>query len=1564
MQNISAIDYINNKYFIDMRRIIMKAIKLTLILSVIFSIFAISAKAGLEITDPIEPETHTNAYIGFSAPIGNGHSFSIFLYDNIHNNTARITDISPGGTYLNTPGSMSLSLITYVSDIIGPASFTVYATSDNGSGSKTYNVHFYGNGPIDGPDVICKNFGAYYTSIADPDNYYVHRMYLDNPNVPDPSKYYIYYSERISWVYGTSSILWGTPVQGTFDREELANKYFFGGSSLQEGTYILGAGAGKKDYFSSKEVKVIGPEGGDFCDSCCPTLDSDNCASGSCGSGGGASLHEPIIISGEDDPGHLGNDDGEPDEDDGMSFTVVYYDTREIEQQTMMPPYTPIKLIAKHYHVYSKRCKVCGERKLVFCYTAYDYPKTQSGSSTSIYNNSIVTLPNDWTMQNIDGELKMADDFGGIHWFGSSDVEVGRNMKLTLSIDAFENKTFRTDEGIEVETPNGLITYWEEHTKDSDYDILTKEDSYGNETTYTYTTVNGKKYVTSVNTNSPNEVGKSKTITRDPSGNITRISQGETYVDYSYDSLNGNYGVIEEVLDQNNNKLKETQYEYGADVTIVRAVDINNPSNVRETKYTFLKDIAGKKKEILQVENALAGVNTSYLWLDSRTVNVAGLVENTDYKTTTNAFLFGKPWKTTDAKGRVTLYSYDSKGNTTRIDYPGGGYESFGYNSRGQQTFYTNKRGITTTYNYATTAPYALIFVSKAGTTLKSLQYYPSTDQYGQAGKLMKETVTIESYHTKTTEYEYYEIDGNNNVIPRDEATKISTTYSKTMMSPTYTDTKTVYNSYDEYGDLISTTDPLGKTVSFTSTKTGSEVIKSTVYGTGIASQQIYDCCHLTSSIDESGRSTYYSYRADGKPIATWTDISGQSETTPTIINSYNGFGDLLETITRSAAGTSSSFKRKIYYNYDKLGRATRIDYPSDTGPDSFSYDKVGNIAARRNGKLIYTAYKYDTADRLTHVFYNYTGTGAQAAAGTYPADNTADVKYTYVGNSDLVSTITDSTGTTTFTYDNFDRVTSVASSYTGKTVYYGYNTLGQKTYVRNGSSTANQTNYTYKAGLLDTVKLNTTLIASYEYDGAGNRTKTTYGNGTWQRYVYKNDPRYLMDKIYYAYKPDANSSVTEVEALGFGQDNSGNTTTIYDVGSSNILKTFSYDQNARLSSYNGAGTPIQNNYTYDWIGNRTNNTSTYNNASLLTSDNRNSYTYDRNGSLTEISGADNMTFTYNPQNLMESATNGNNTMEFYWDAMSNRVGLKTSDDEVYKFVYDYTAKFPAIIEEFDGYTASYIREPDGSLICRNISGVYNYYHFDQQGSTLFLTGNNGMVTDTYIYDDWGNLVDKTGSTLQPFKYIGKYGYYAHFQDDSVMPYTVASSTTSGTVLSFIQTGVRTYFPRLGRYMQVDPIKDGINFLAYCDNDPINFFDPDGLKKINKEKWGRILARCVENKRYAAKKAMKKYQSEAKSPLVSDGRDPANAILHCVWACESKRKCGALVSMAGVYGYEADTLWNKDLIVWFDSEMDLINDAAGFKVAGTNANCYNGCKKKLCGGELSWNGRNGIYWYH
>jgi len=67
---------------------------------------------------------------------------------------------------------------------------------------------------------------------------------------------------------------------------------------------------------------------------------------------------------------------------------------------------------------------------------------------------------------------------------------------------------------------------------------------------------------------------------------------------------------------------------------------------------------------------------------------------------------------------------------------------------------------------------------------------------------------------------------------------------------------------------------------------------------------------------------------------------------------------------------------------------------------------------------------------------------------------------------------------------------------------------------------------------------------------------------------------------------------------------------------------------------------------------------------------------------------------------------------------------------------------------------------PYGDLISQRRSSTSRWYHFDALGSTDRLTGADGSATDTYIYKAFGPLAASTGSTTNPFRYVGKLGYY------------------------------------------------------------------------------------------------------------------------------------------------------------------------------------------------------------
>ena len=140
------------------------------------------------------------------------------------------------------------------------------------------------------------------------------------------------------------------------------------------------------------------------------------------------------------------------------------------------------------------------------------------------------------------------------------------------------------------------------------------------------------------------------------------------------------------------------------------------------------------------------------------------------------------------------------------------------------------------------------------------------------------------------------------------------------------------------------------------------------------------------------------------------------------------------------------------------------------------------------------------------------------------------------------------------------------------------------------------------------------------------------------------------------------------------------------------------------------------------------------------------------------------------------------------------------------------------IISELDGtgaVQAVYTNEPQqfGGVISQRRGTTTSTYHADALGSTRFLTDNTGNVTDTYLHDAWGNSVASTGTTVNPFKWVGKYGYY----------------TDNSTAQVYVRA--RMYQPTVARWISVDPIfsvTKGMTYLVVL-NHPVAFFDASGL---------------------------------------------------------------------------------------------------------------------------------------
>src|SRR3984957_18722664 len=401
----------------------------------------------------------------------------------------------------------------------------------------------------------------------------------------------------------------------------------------------------------------------------------------------------------------------------------------------------------------------------------------------------------------------------------------------------------------------------------------------------------------------------------------------------------------------------------------------------------------------------------------------------------------------------------------------------------------------------------------------------------------------------------------------------------------TYPDTTTSTFAYDSRGRRTSVTDQNGKTTTY-------------VYD---------DADRLTSVKDAASHVTYYAYDTE----------------------------DSLTSITDANSNQTA-------FTYDAFGRVTNTNFPSALS-ETYQYDADNNLTQKTDRKGQTIQYLYDALNRLTQK--------------TYPDTTAVDYAYDLVGK---VLQVNDPTGTYAFAYDNMGRLIGTTTSYSFLTSRnfanaYTYDAASNRTGFTDPES--GSTTYTY-----DTLNRLTSLAPpsafgsgsfGFSYDALSRRTQMTRPNSVTTNYSYDNLSR-LSSVLHQL-------SGSTIDGASYTLDSAGNRTAKTDQLAA-VTSTYTYDAIYQLTQVTKANNTTES-YSYDPVGNRTASLGvgwyTTNASNELTATSNASYTYDSNGNtLTKTAGSNVVSYTWDFENRLTSVAlpGSGGTVTFKYDSAGRRI--------------------------------------------------------------------------------------------------------------------------------------------------------------------------------------------------------------------------------------------------------------------------------------------------------------------
>jgi RHS repeat-associated protein len=778
-------------------------------------------------------------------------------------------------------------------------------------------------------------------------------------------------------------------------------------------------------------------------------------------------------------------------------------------------------------------------------------------------------------------------------------------------------------------------------------------------------------------------------------------------------------------------------------------------------------------------------------------------------------------WYVIDPRNNTTTFEYNTRGQITKVTYPGGSYTQNGYNADGTLAWTADENHPNASWNANERTRYGyddykrVISVTNPLNKTFNLSYAPPNGA-GSYSHTMPSVYRATSPLNKITTFDYDE------------------NFRRKMVRKgleSVDDDGGTWFGYDEVGNLTSVQDPRGHITTF-----GYDERNRRISATNPAP--------FNNEITRWEYDTRSNLKKEKRPDLSFRTM--EYDALSRVIDTY-GFANEHIHYERDLAGNAFQMTdpklATYFFGYDKMNRKISASYPADAAGGQ----------SRSEGWL------FDVAGNL----YQYTNPAGQVRTHNYDSRNRPWDSSWDSGGGPLTST----------RFDNASRLTSVMTNKGETIVSFGYDdanrqiwdeqtVAGFPTYrvetprdddgFRASLNPAGVYTLSYdytKRGQLANIYLGGVPRLTHSYDLAGNMIK--------RQDVYQgvNDSTNIMDGAgvsqYDALnRPMLWEQTANVNGVGnrgfawshFKYDNLGRLTASWRDEQAGKGEWFGYNATGELTgvSYNADGVstgPPQNaSRTVAYII----APNTLNRESMTDNGDPTAYTPNALNQYENVGGGNvyydgnfNLIWTgslsawYDSANRLMSVTSGENYAEFTYDGLG-RCLKRTVDWETTIIVYD---GWRPTVEwsEWDGLKAWNIYGAGADEILYRHDAYLGdlRYHLDRMGNVAFLLDSDGDGIERYTYDAFGRptVTEWNGQNPRTYSWYGNRFMFTgreYFAGLGIYDYRT-----------------RFYHPILGRFLQNDPIRfDGgdANLFRYCGGDPVNRRDPFGLLTAETER--------------------------------------------------------------------------------------------------------------------------------